>query len=605
MSLHQFSRQELSEAVAHFKAGRPADAIAACRAISAADLVYPEALHLRGIISFRAGDVTGALELIGRAVELKPDYGEACKNLGHVLRKLDRPIDAIAAYRQATELDPFNAQTHNCLGIVLQERGHLDEAITAFRRATAHRPDFAEALNRLGSALREKGQLDAAIATFARLVELHPGTAELHNNLGVVLAEAGRLDDAIGPFQRAIGIDPRHAEAHAGLGAIYRQQHKLDAAMQAFRRAVEIDPTLAEVHMAIYAIAQALGDKPSAVAHQRQALQVKRVFSDYCATRHPARNVLILNAPGDWQANIPTDFLFDKTSNNLHTCYLFDGAPVLPIDAGLPPCDVIFNAIAEPDTVKASLQLADRFIGATGKPWLNDPKLVLKTTRDHVAESLSRIDRCVVPKVRRAGRADLLAPSLGRFLGDGEVAMPFLIRPTGAHAGDNLVKIDGSEEVAEYLAGVPAAEFYVTDFVDYKNADGYYRKYRFIYVDGTPYPFHLAVSKNWMVHYYNADMAESAWKRQEESRFLADHHSLFDASLQRALDDIAKAIGLDYFGIDCSITADNRLLVFEVDVGMIVHLMDPIDVYPYKHRYVPRILQAIEEMIASRIAAAA
>ena len=45
--------------------------------------------------------------------------------------------------------------------------------------------------------------------------------------------------------------------------------------------------------------------------------------------------------------------------------------------------------------------------------------------------------------------------------------------------------------------------------------------------------------------------------------------------------------------------------MFEVDVGMIVHLMDPIDIYPYKHQYVPRILQAVEKMIAERIAAAA
>ena len=70
MSMQQLSRQELSKAVVHFKAGRAAEAIAACDTIPAADPAYPEALHLCGLISFRTGDFTRALELIkqiGRA----------------------------------------------------------------------------------------------------------------------------------------------------------------------------------------------------------------------------------------------------------------------------------------------------------------------------------------------------------------------------------------------------------------------------------------------------------------------------------------------------------------------------------------------------------
>ena len=108
---------------------------------------------------------------------------------------------------------------------------------------------------------------------------------------------------------------------------------------------------------------------------------------------------------------------------------------------------------------------------------------------------------------------------------------------------------------------------------------------------------HLAITKNWMVHYYNAGMRENAWRRDEEARFLGDLGSAFDAGLQDALRRLAAAIGLDYFGIDCAETRDGRLLVFEADVAMIVHAMDSEELYPYKKPAMAKLFRAFVEML--------
>jgi len=108
-----------------------------------------------------------------------------------------------------------------------------------------------------------------------------------------------------------------------------------------------------------------------------------------------------------------------------------------------------------------------------------------------------------------------------------------------------------------------------------------------------------------MVHYYNARNAEEAWIREEEERFLADVHNVFDGPRADVLAEIARRVGLDYFGIDCSVLEDGRVLIFEIDPAMIVHLGDPQDMYPYKHRYVPRIPQALERLIKTRSSASA
>jgi len=103
-----------------------------------------------------------------------------------------------------------------------------------------------------------------------------------------------------------------------------------------------------------------------------------------------------------------------------------------------------------------------------------------------------------------------------------------------------------------------------------------------------------------MVHYYNAGMREDAARRAEEARFLGDLGSAFDPGLQDALRRLGAAIGLDYFGIDCTVTPDRRLLVFEVETGMIVHNLDPVDVYPYKPAAFRRIAGALEAMLSRR-----
>jgi hypothetical protein len=181
-----------------------------------------------------------------------------------------------------------------------------------------------------------------------------------------------------------------------------------------------------------------------------------------------------------------------------------------------------------------------------------------------------------------------------------------LIRPIDSHAGKDLAKIDSLEELRAYLAATSQVdEFYLSAFIDYRNADGYFRKYRIVFVDGVAYPVHMAVSPRWMIHYYNAPMAQNAWMRDEEHVFMRDIGEVFGGLLAGGLRDIAQAIPLDYFGIDCSIASDGRVLLFEASTANIVHLRDPVDLYPYKAQYVPRIIRALERLFDQRLQRAA
>ena len=107
----------------------------------------------------------------------------------------------------------------------------------------------------------------------------------------------------------------------------------------------------------------------------------------------------------------------------------------------------------------------------------------------------------------------------------------------------------------------PAICFYVAPFVNYRSADGFWRKYRLVFVGGRPWPYHLAIHSDWAIWYYNARMDLKVWKRAEEARFLQDIRQAFPGRALAALRTIGERVGLDYFEVDCGVLPDGRIVV--------------------------------------------
>src|SRR5262249_4382159 len=113
---------------------------------------------------------------------------------------------------------------------------------------------------------------------------------------------------------------------------------------------------------------------------------------------------------------------------------------------------------------------------------------------------------------------------------------------------------------------------------------------------------HMAISDHWIIHYLNAGMRESEAKRAEEARFMAEFEHDFARRHAGALRAICERVGLDYFAVDCGETADGRLLLFEADVAMIVHSMDPPDLFPYKLPQMQKVRDAFRAMLRKNCA---
>ena len=357
-----------------------------------------------------------------------------------------------------------------------------------------------------------------------------------------------------------------------------------------FRAIERSTPDLAEA--AAYALdaatIHALQQRPEAAAAlQRQALAAGALYrlADPLGRRSAAPlRLLALLAPGDLMANTPLDFITMHLDVQLDLLFMVPGRALPPV---LPEHDVAFFAASDADPAVLARLAALQPIWP--RPTLNDPARVLRLGREALATALRRRPGLLVPPIRRLRRRDAAAAAL---------AYPLLVRPVGTHAGHGLAHIADPAGLRAHLATLDAAEVFATPFVDYRGADGLYRKYRIAVVAGRPFLCHMAVSAHWMVHYLNAGMAESAARRAEEAAAMATFDAGFARRHAAALATITEWAGLDYYQIDCAELPDGRLLLFEADVAGIVHMMDPPALFPYKPPQMQRVMAAFGALLA-------
>jgi hypothetical protein len=343
---------------------------------------------------------------------------------------------------------------------------------------------------------------------------------------------------------------------------------------------------------------------------QAQALERQQIFrvvgskGEEVPTR---RRVLALVAPGDFMNNAQLEFILDGSDIGLDVLYMMPGKP---LPAALPEHDVAFCAVNESDENQPVLRLLSTLLANWPRPVLNNPEQIAHLSRDGVSSVFADDRNLCVPRVRRVERADLERVAGGQISPENlskNLAYPVLLRPVGSHCGKNLEKIDDAAALSCYLREMQDDQdgLFLGSFIDYRSADGMFRKYRITMIEGIPYLCHMAVSEQWKIHYVNVGMAESVDKRAQEARAMGTFDQDFAQRHRAAFASIWEKLGLDYIGIDCGELPDGRLVIFEIETAMVVHRMDSATLYPYKQPQMNKVFAAFNSMIERATARAA
>jgi len=344
---------------------------------------------------------------------------------------------------------------------------------------------------------------------------------------------------------------------------------------------------LATIHFLWHQPEAALGFQ-----HAGMALRRRYVLAD--APQTPALRLLALHGDGDLMDNLPVEFLLID-SNIAMDLYFVATDDALPDDLG--DYDMVLVAVGESDRTKPLLAQLKQQLQACPVPVINHPAYIMQTTREDAASALQGCPGVVMPMSTRIDRADLLNMVAQQ---SSPLPLPFIIRPVESHAGHGLARLDRLEDLACYLDEQAGESlFYISPFIDYSSADGCFRKYRVVLIQGESFLAHQAISSHWIVHYLNAGMLVDTAKQAEEAASMAHFDEGFGKRHRAAFHAIYQWLPVDYLIIDCAETDDGELLVFEVDTSAIVHDMDPADQFPYKQPQMRKIFAAFQAMLVS------
>jgi tetratricopeptide (TPR) repeat protein len=512
-----------------------------------------------------------------------------------------RNDDAFAAFQlglASAEAQPAGStaaetisELHSRLGNTCMVRGDLELAAANYKAALRLVPTLASCWSNLGNIHVQTGKPQEAIAYYLEALKLSPRHWPARTNLVQALTATKQYIIAKALLEELLGEQPQDAALRHQLGKVHYELGEVPAAIECFEQAIALNPRDSDSWYWIGGIKQDLGDNEAAQTAYARAAQIQPLIRRP-AIKSPADfRVLALYAP--FGGNTPTEYLFKHAAYDTDTLALFENNSY-DADTFKQGVQVVVNLISDVDQAGAVLPLAADLVSRLGRPTVNDPRKIQRTTRDAVAELLTGIEGCRIPKIlRQQAGTELSVVSLHAAF---PRATSILARPVGTHGGDDFDKIDGTDELAAYLAKPADTDRYFIEYADYRSADGFFRKYRFIFVDDQVLPYHLAIADDWKVHHVNTDMANQVWMQQEEAAFLNDPTLVFNQRHYRALGEIQQRIGLEYFGIDCALDTNGDLLVFEVNASMLVH--DDNAEFPYKDPAVRRIKAAFDAMLA-------
>jgi glutathione synthase/RimK-type ligase-like ATP-grasp enzyme len=226
----------------------------------------------------------------------------------------------------------------------------------------------------------------------------------------------------------------------------------------------------------------------------------------------------------------------------------------------------------------------------------------MNTGRIGNARRLGAVPGVVTPRTMITARDILAGPDGATSIADHRFTFPLLLRSPGYHTGRNFVLVSSAAALSAAAASLPGDELLLIEYLDARGQDGNARKYRAMMIAGRIYPLHLAISRDWKVHYFTSDMADRPDHRQEEASFLGDMRAALGDSAMAALERIRDILGLDYAGIDFGLGPDGDLLLFEANATMVVTPPAPDERFAYRRTAVTTILDAVVAMILQKSA---
>jgi hypothetical protein len=470
----------------------------------------------------------------------------------------------------------------------------LKSQLQTVEKQLASQPGSVSLLFLRGNILEQMGRSLEARNTYIELLDLEPSHVGALNQLGNLLFAAGKKIEARTLYAEAVARHPDDPMSRANLANLLIQDGEPEKAREHCEHALKIDPNYQQAHAGLSFVFTDLGNPERASWHRRAAFQGRCVIPVTYRGERPPITVLELISTTRCISRI-TSFLIDRVFQKyLVVTDFYDSTTTLP------PHQLVVNSIGDADLAAVALAGAQSLLVHTTAPVINPPAAVLATGRCDIARRLSDVPGVVTPKTITLSRELLAAPDAQTTLTRHGFEFPLLLRTLGFHGGEHFLRVETLDELPAALVELPGRDLTVIQYLDARAPDGKTRKYRVMMIDGQLYPLHAAISSNWKIHYFSAEMADYPEHRTEDAEFLENMTGVLGPRAMAALEEIQKTLGLDYGGIDFGLNEKGEVLLFEANATMVVVPPGADKRWDYRRPAVEQIWRAVWKMLMDR-----
>jgi len=161
-----------------------------------------------GTAHLQKGNLEKAEEHLRHATEKHPkSAADAELLLGVVLFKKGNKTEAMEHIDQSIKLKTKNPEAHNAKGDMLAADSKWKEALEEYEQAVEDEPKFALAHASMGNAHLQMGNNDKAMEHFKKARDLNPSDKNVLYALPILLEKAGKTQEALTEFENSLMLE--------------------------------------------------------------------------------------------------------------------------------------------------------------------------------------------------------------------------------------------------------------------------------------------------------------------------------------------------------------------------------------------------------------
>jgi tetratricopeptide (TPR) repeat protein len=184
------------------------------------DKTNAKAYYIKGYMFKETGDTMGAISSFQTAVEQKPEYFDACMQLGYLFTMKKNAL-ALQYYEKARQLRRNNPDVLYGIAMFMQENDFVDSAEVLYQAILESTPDYKEAIFNLGYInLIYNNNFERALEYFSAVHRLDTNDVRAIYNRGLCFEKLRKKENAESDYRKALQLDPKYVLAQEGLKRI-------------------------------------------------------------------------------------------------------------------------------------------------------------------------------------------------------------------------------------------------------------------------------------------------------------------------------------------------------------------------------------------------